>query len=196
MSLVTKVKVGNITNLSEARYCAGMGVDFLGFPTGSSRLPVETFREIISWVSAPQFVLELEDRMYTGNEIDQLLIDYGVPCVECTSRHFAALSGLPTTPSVLPAILAQEWDSVKGMIEDFNDQVVAIRVLPSPSADWAVISAISQRHLVLVDFEMVDDLQLLAAGKIGISLSGTEEMKPGLKQYQHLADVLEKLEVD
>ena len=31
MSLQTFVKVGEITNLSDARYCAGMGVDLLGF---------------------------------------------------------------------------------------------------------------------------------------------------------------------
>ena len=29
MPLKTFVKVGNITNLSDARYCAGMGVDML-----------------------------------------------------------------------------------------------------------------------------------------------------------------------
>ncbi len=31
MALKTIVKVGNITNLSDARYCAVMGVDMLGF---------------------------------------------------------------------------------------------------------------------------------------------------------------------
>ena len=31
MPLKTIVKVGSITNLSDARYCAGMGVEMLGF---------------------------------------------------------------------------------------------------------------------------------------------------------------------
>jgi phosphoribosylanthranilate isomerase len=58
MSLKTKVKAGNITNLSDARYCAGMGVDWLSFPAEKVN-PVK-FKEITDWVTGPQFVLEAE----------------------------------------------------------------------------------------------------------------------------------------
>src|SRR6478736_3441572 len=64
MSLKTKVKVGNITNLSDARYCAGMGASWLGFPikeADGSLLAPEKFIDITGWVSGPEFVLEAEE---------------------------------------------------------------------------------------------------------------------------------------
>src|SRR6516162_4980549 len=55
--LKTKVKVGSVTNLSEARYCAGMGVDFLSFPIAS--IDPKTYREITGWVAGPKFGIEV-----------------------------------------------------------------------------------------------------------------------------------------
>ena len=58
MSLVTKVKAANITNLSDARYCAGMGVDWIGFPL--SQVNPTVFSEITGWLSGPQWVVEFQ----------------------------------------------------------------------------------------------------------------------------------------
>src|SRR5882672_2338725 len=55
--LITKVKVSNVTNLSEARYCAGMGVDFLSFPISS--IDPKTYQEITGWVAGPKFGIEV-----------------------------------------------------------------------------------------------------------------------------------------
>ena len=55
--LITKVKVGQVTNLSEARYCAGMGVDFLSFPIVS--IDPKTYQEITGWVAGPKFGIEV-----------------------------------------------------------------------------------------------------------------------------------------
>ena len=62
MPLRTFVKVGNITNLSDARYCAGMGVDMMGFcidPENKNFVNPESFQEITKWVSLPHFVGEI-----------------------------------------------------------------------------------------------------------------------------------------
>src|SRR6185369_1389083 len=56
--LITKVKVGQVTNLSEARYCAGMGVDFLSFPISS--IDPKTYLEITGWVAGPKFGVEVD----------------------------------------------------------------------------------------------------------------------------------------
>ena len=50
--LKTLVKVSGIENLSDARYCAGMGVEFLGFPL--AQIPFEKFQEIL-WNSNYQW---------------------------------------------------------------------------------------------------------------------------------------------
>jgi hypothetical protein len=53
--LKTKVKVSSIENLSDARYCAGMGVEWLGFPLA---MPLEKFAEIRNWLAGVQIVGE------------------------------------------------------------------------------------------------------------------------------------------
>ena len=61
MALKTLVKVGNISNLSDARYCAGMGVDMLGFRVISGQehyVSPELFKEIRGWFSGPSVVAE------------------------------------------------------------------------------------------------------------------------------------------
>ena len=53
MSLKTLVKVGGVTNLSDARYCAGMGVAILGFcpePSRPDYVDLDKFKEITNWI--------------------------------------------------------------------------------------------------------------------------------------------------
>src|SRR5690349_969235 len=61
MALKTLVKVGKISNLSDARYCAGMNVDLLGFRvvTGQDHyVSPELFKEIRGWFTGPAIVAE------------------------------------------------------------------------------------------------------------------------------------------
>ena len=62
MMLKTQVKVGNISNLSDARYCAGMGVDMLGFaviPGHEGYVPEPLYQDLRGWISGPAIVAEL-----------------------------------------------------------------------------------------------------------------------------------------
>ena len=65
--LKTKVKVSAIENLSDARYCAGMGVEWLGF--SMTDVPLDKFNEIRNWLSGVQIVGEAfncsEDQIIT-----------------------------------------------------------------------------------------------------------------------------------
>jgi len=64
MSLKTKVKISQVTNLSDARYCAGMGVHYLGFNFVAGHefyVQPEHFMEIRSWITGPELVGEFED---------------------------------------------------------------------------------------------------------------------------------------
>ena len=62
--LKTFVKVGEINNLSDARYCAGMGVQLLGFVMSNPNrksLSKEEYTAITQWLEGPKFVGEFID---------------------------------------------------------------------------------------------------------------------------------------
>ena len=74
MALKTLVKISNVTNLSDARYCAGMGVDMLGFSMDADSpdyIEPKKFAEIRGWVAGVQIVGETQST--DPDVIEQLL---------------------------------------------------------------------------------------------------------------------------
>jgi len=70
MNLKTVVKVGNVSNLSDARYCAGFGVNMIGFNVDiedQEHISVDTVKEIMGWVAGTEFILE-----YGSMSIDKI----------------------------------------------------------------------------------------------------------------------------
>lgn len=72
-----KIKVNKVSNLTDARYFAAMGVDYLGF---CCNINTEMYcsptkiKEIISWVEGPAFVLEF-DGWQSEEDIKNILLD-------------------------------------------------------------------------------------------------------------------------
>jgi phosphoribosylanthranilate isomerase len=60
MPLKTFVKVGCITNLSDARYCAGMGVDMLGFRAVEVRKTTSNLRNFRKFEDGLQVLWSLQ----------------------------------------------------------------------------------------------------------------------------------------
>src|SRR5258706_7752206 len=96
--LMTKVKVGQVTNLSEARYCAGMGVDFLSFPISS--IDPKTYQEITGWVAGPKFGVEV------NAENISLAQNYKTDFIEVTINQ---LDGVSELGNLIVSLEANEW---------------------------------------------------------------------------------------
>lgn len=65
MDLKVQVIASNITNLTDARYFAAYGVDYLLFDLG--QINVASIKEIVDWVSGPKTLL-----MLGAEQIDQI----------------------------------------------------------------------------------------------------------------------------
>ncbi|MEY3451559.1 MAG: hypothetical protein RL711_1385, partial [Bacteroidota bacterium] len=64
MKLKTLVKVGNISNLTDARYSAGMGVDMIGFSLDEddpAYLTIDEINAITGWISGVKLVGETKE---------------------------------------------------------------------------------------------------------------------------------------
>lgn len=191
MSLVTKVKAANITNLSDARYCAGMGVDWIGFPVAQVN-PV-MFSEITGWLSGPRWVIELGSQPWGD------LSAYPTPVWQCLSADLDDALKLPGR--IMVQLEIQDWPAAKANLLSSADRIEAIIINKFSGilvSDKNSVASISQHFPVLIDMHEVgyELAEILTWNMAGIQLHGSSEERPGLKDYAQLADVLERLEVD
>jgi phosphoribosylanthranilate isomerase len=182
MPLRTFVKVSGVLNLSDARYCAGMGVDLLGFGAVEGQeafIKPAQFQDIRGWVTGPQIVAEAYG-IKSPAEMDYILENYKPDYIEMGMRELSLFSSLP-----LPVIISVE-------------SAAELEIIPfSP----AFIISNSRMHsttplLVRVESRAETERLLADPGIKGIVLKGGTEEKPGLKKYEMIDEVLEFLEIE
>jgi phosphoribosylanthranilate isomerase len=195
MALKTKVKVSNITSLSEARYCAGMGVDFLGFPFFDDfESDFKRFTEICSWVSGPQLVIEcLEQHIIKRVVNEKILADYIqldlLFLMQEEVNGYKLFILLPNKPSLQ---MLQKLDSLRNKgncvlitldgLKNYRNHLDGFLVFIEET-DGA-----NEQHISM------DEIFTLPVN--GIFIAGNDEIKPGIQNYEHLSSILEKLTIN
>lgn len=204
MSLKTEVKVGNISNLSDARYCAGMGVQYLGFSMDSNSdqyVDQNTLKTIKEWIVGPKIVGEFskidpDSQIYSSLEEE---LDY-IEITDPDSIDVAEKTGIP----VILKLDITNIKSIPGLseiLDNLNNRVQFFLLdgFPGPDIKNMDILNLSSQYRIMIGFKM--DQQSIHAwidgtNIFGISLKGGTEIKPGFKDYDELADILEEIEVD
>ena len=204
MALKTLVKISNVTNLSDARYCAGMGVDMLGFSMDANSpeyVEPKKFDEIRGWVAGVEIVGETTS---TDPElIEQLLNTYRPDILQVDEAALLPYLGTFDKPLILRVDLLQLT----------LDQLDTLFQTGSAGADYVLLESNGSLHL---DDELKMALQKLASRYPillgtgisvanvhdlltdlpvrGIALSGGDEERPGNKEFGELMDILEAIE--
>lgn len=206
MALATFVKVSKVNNLSDARYCAGMGVDVIGFnlvPDTLHYMSPEKFSEITEWLSGVDFAGEFED--LSASEIMQLVKAYGLQYIQISN---AALVPELSDQSV-PLTLKIDMDKVQDMSElsevlRSNKEQVSYFLFESEQEAFQddklqEILSLAADYPVLLGYgvTVTNVHQLINNSPInGIALMGEEELRAGYKDFDKLAEILELIEVD
>ncbi|RAJ94491.1 phosphoribosylanthranilate isomerase [Larkinella arboricola] len=207
MALKTIVKISNVTNLSDARYCAGMGVDLLGFSMDESSeqyVAPDTFREIRSWVTGLHIVGETSS--IDPLEIERLLELYQPDVLQIEEP--ALLPYLSTFDSrlILKADLALlTLDQLEAYFSAIQTDQVDYFLLESKANSHldddlkAVLHRLAAQYPILLGTgftpESIHDL-LAELPVQGIALTGGDEDRPGSRDFGELMDILETLEID
>lgn len=182
--------MGRITNLSEARYCAGMGVDWLGFPVGENGLTPEAYRQLIEWVTGPEFVLEVHQSHTL--DLDDITEHYPGHYISIGPTQIDWLAK-PNLQFVL-VLKPSDWLSIYGEVMG-RSNIRFVEVVGASASDVATIRAISAHFPTIIQVGSLDQLsQVSQMQNEGISLLGSKEEKPGIQDYGLVADVLEQLE--
>lgn len=204
MSLKTLVKISGITNLSDARYCAGMGVDMLGFSMDAdSPNYVESarFREIRGWVAGVQIVGETSAT--DPERIEQLLQTYQPDVLQIDEPALLRYLSTFDKPLILRVnLLHTTLDQLDTLFQTSVTGADFV-LLESHSAvhmedDFkTLLQRLATKHPILLGtgistqnvHELLDNIAIR-----GIALNGSHEDQPGNKEFGELMDVLEAIE--
>jgi len=205
MALSTIVLVNQITNLSDARYCAGMGVEMLGFNLQSQHpqhITPQAFKEISGWVSGVKLVGEVQE--LPTQEVEELLLDYNVDMLQLNSLYLIEeLDELPL-PIILRVMIDKDTveENLRGLLELYHPHVEYFLIDSEDfqsidETNFKFLRDISKNHPIIIGFGLTKENTREALDKIqpaGIALKGSEEIRPGFKNFDELEEIFEQLE--
>ena len=183
MPLKTFVKVGSITNLSDARYCAGMGADMLGFNAIEGKdhyLSPKQFQEIRGWVTGPLVVAEVSG-LKSADQLKAIIENYQPDYLELGLAELAFVEEIS-----IPFILRLDKESIDLKLPNKPAYILAPAFLSDAASPLLIeVSSLAEAEQALQHSTIK-----------GIALRGSAEISPGLKTYDELAEVLELLDAD
>ncbi|MFD1469550.1 hypothetical protein ACFQ48_15080 [Hymenobacter caeli] len=211
MALRIPVLVRGINNLSDARYCAGMGAAGLVFtldPELPGAIDPATVQELAGWVAGVALIGEF------GDADPEQLIAVATACgLHQVLLHDAPLF-IPGLHPPLPFPVLRETDlitALQALIDpelahelrsaDFAPAGGALLVTLPAGADlvgWQdQLAALARRFPLWLggDFAVADLPGLVDAVRpYGLVLRGGDELKPGLRDFGGLEELFEALE--
>lgn len=200
MGLRTFVKVGEVSNLSDARYCAGMGVDIIGFvidPNDSAYVAPETFSEIVGWVAGVAYCGEFSAE--TLEDYTDQISKYELQYVQ--SDSIEALNSLSGFEKILKVNVTDQssLDTLTSILNSDHDLSYIVIEAEDSMEDSlnSLIQNSNPKHKIVRGYALdTDSVETLSEKFHGIALKGSEEIRPGYKDYDELADILEALDED
>jgi len=203
MSLKTLVKINHVSNLSDARYCAGMGVEMLGFEFNTASTHYVTpqkMKEISGWLSGVKIVAEINNLKPENfiETFEEIHFDY-IQVQNILLKNIKDLN--------YPIIYKIEWNEENtfgkfdAYFNDFKNYVsyflISSEIEKIKPEDLKEINLISEKYNVLLNFNLSgeDFNHILLETKIkGIAINGNTEIKLGYTNTDSIADILETIE--
>jgi phosphoribosylanthranilate isomerase len=208
MSLLTSVLVRGINNLSDARYCAGMGADRLTFqldPALPGHLTPEAVQEISGWIAGVDLVGEFDTMPAAAiNDLAQRCKLQGILLHRRRTPAELAKLTLPVFKLMgwIPDMLPEDVDT------RFRDQQAHVAGFVLAQAPVQQLTPKQLTHLTQqarsFPIWLSDGFAASTKGSVrelvetvrptGIVLEGGNEIKPGLRDFSEMEAVFEALE--
>ena len=188
------VYVSSVNNLSDARYCSGMFVDYIGFnfdQNSKNKISIDNFKEIKNWINGPKIVAEFGDSSITHIneimskiEVDYLSINYSSETIKKIDKN--CIINIPDKDIISqnPKLIKENINKIKlVIIEDFDDSMIN-------SVKYEGIDVFIENKKSFLDTE-----NKLKKYDLGLKLSGSNELRPGYKDYNTISDILDKISI-
>ena len=197
--LKTTIKVSNINNLSDARYCAGMGVEMLGF--SMDELDFDKFKEMRGWLAGVQIVGETDSKdiltiidLVEKYQPDYLEVSDWENVIEIQRIGKPIILKVDFATANLPALFQATKANVEYFLLENLDDFGVI-----DDATLSQLDAWSFQFPILLGFgikesnanDLLEQTQLT-----GFALKSGSEIRPGIADNEKLMNILEILETE
>lgn len=203
MSLLTNIKLGNITNLSDARFAAAAGATYIGFcfdPQSPFYIAPIKAKEIMDWVNGTSVVAEFgEQSLAEIKDISELL---NVDAIEVNNT----LS--PDELLSLGKAIVKKIDVNQFTIEEIETEIAAYHSVADAfhlyasnkpeRYDCDQLVKLSQQVKIIwgLHFTKQNVTNIIEAFKpFALNLEGSEEEKTGIKDFEELNDLIEVITI-
>lgn len=177
-----KIKAGNISHLTDARYFAAYGIEWMGFNFRSkdqNKIDIETAKTIIDWIEGPQIIAEFDclDVDYIFHICHQLQINK----IQLPVAHFTnvvedyevfwkgnadQLNQLQTLPSKLIIDSADETQPIESILQKNNNTIISLSgsleknkyILNLPDLKAIEICGSNEQEVGMKAFDAINDL--------------------------------------
>jgi phosphoribosylanthranilate isomerase len=205
MALRTFVKVSGVNNLSDARYCAGMGVDLIGFnldPAYQESISIDKFKEITEWILGVGFVGEITTGDY--ETLKNHLDEYDINLLQIEDPEKVKELKLLEFPLILKLDTAnyKTISEVEKLMQEYHNDIEFFAIESSIDVDKNKLNELTElgkKYPIVLGYGITENNvnDILETTEIkGISLKGGNEIRPGYKDFDDLAKILELIEVD
>ena len=191
--------IRGINNLSDARYCAGMGADKLTFvldPALPNHLDAKTVKELAGWIAGVELIGEFDQ--LSAPAINALAAECALDAVLLRSfRTPEALAEIapPVYLELTPAGLAAGPEILPSTPVGFVVELPA----DAPAEAAEALTALATRRPLWLGPGLHPERAREWATRLplaGLSLPSGHEVKPGLRDFDQLEAVFEALEME
>ena len=205
MAFITSVIVNGINNLSDARFCAGMGVDRIGFCLDDSlpnALSPTEIKEIANWVAGVKLVGEF--RNTPAEKINELIENCQLDYVQLEKQYLIdeiqqinrpVIQRARFTKDTIESELIEEMQLYKDHVAYFLIYSEDYQTLDDTNILF--LQDLARHFKIIIGFGLTKDNVVKVIQDInpsGIGLRGGQEIKPGLKDFDALQEIFEVLE--
>ena len=209
--LKPKIKASHITNLTDARYFAAKEVEWLSFnfaeKTDNYIEPVRA-RAMFDWVEVPHIVGEFDG--FDAESVNFYAENWGLKAVEVGAatevfdlKSDYILKKISVNPATTAEILRGQLTPFVNIIAafeiDFEDHKITFSDLKNGKYPLSIddLSVLFQDFKIIlsIDFQLVELENILDLSPFGLALKGGEEERVGVKSYDELDEIFDKLEI-
>ncbi len=211
MNLKTRLKVNQVKNLTDARYFAAVGAEWLGFefdPTAARSVSVELAKEIKAWLAGPRFfgsfgslTVENINEICTSLEMDICQVGEAIGFEKLDRSIQSIIHRIDISSNDSAPDIEAKLEHLKPNVAQFSLNFETKWTDIKNGNHWTVeaIQTICAKYPVFLkmDFTKENVLEILEKIKpFGIELQGGDEIVTGMQSFDEVGEIIDLLEMD